>query len=106
MYAGNIVPLQGILDARAEEREFLTLLDKFERQGQYVSFQVTSRHYAPRVFACSRDKRKVYEGAMRRLFEQQRIHAILHGSPPRHLARITRAKAEAKAEVINFPGRL
>jgi hypothetical protein len=102
MYAGNVVQLQfnNNIDARTEEQEFLTLLDEFEQQGHYVSFQAAARNYAPRVFSCSRDKRRVYEKVMRRLFEQQRIHTTLYGPRSRHLVRITRAKAE----VINFPG--
>jgi RecA-family ATPase len=97
---GVYVPVTGIgsldklaAEARAE-RVFLTLLDRFNRQGQNVNDKPTARNFAPTMFCQEAEAKKDgirkidLDGAMRRLFAAEKIAIEPYGPPSRGTTRL------------------
>jgi hypothetical protein len=79
---------------RNAEQVFLTLLDRFTRQGRNTSEKPTAPNYVPTVFAKESEARKLgirkadFEEAMRRLFGAEKICLEPYGSPSRGTSRL------------------
>jgi RecA-family ATPase len=80
-------------EARAE-RLFLTLLERYGRQGQNVNDKPAARNFAPTMFAREADAKKDFirkidlDGAMRRLFAAEKIAIEPYGPPSRGTTRL------------------
>ena len=80
-------------EAKADDT-FLTLLDRFTRQGRNVSATKTSPTFAPAAFAGEPEAggldKSALAGAMRRLFAANKIRVETYGKPSRPYSRIAR----------------
>jgi RecA-family ATPase len=78
-------------EARAQEA-FLTILGRYEREGRNVSEKAPSPNYAPKQFAREREaagfRKHELDAAMRRLFEDGKLHVEQYGRPSRPQSRI------------------
>jgi hypothetical protein len=90
-------PREGSLEKAAAERRaeelFLTLLDRFNRQGRNVSDKI-GPSYAPALFTkepeakTNRVRKDTFASAMTRLFSAGKIHIEPYGYPSRGTFRI------------------
>ena len=99
---GLYVPVsrQSFLDQAAANAAandlFLTLLDRFARNGQHVSEKPSANNYAPTVFAAEPEAKAkhitkpAFEDAMRRLFAAEQIALEPYGPPSRDYRCIVR----------------
>jgi RecA-family ATPase len=104
---GVLVPLQGAggatgqIDRAAAEIVFLDLLAIRWEQGVFVSHNVRSGNYAPRVFGQCAERKgfsgKDFEGAMGRLFDTRRITAENYGRKGDVRQRLTPVTAQGEA---------
>ena len=90
---GLFLPVTGVsnLEKLAAEQKaeqlFLTLLDRFTRQGRNTCEKPSAPTYAPTLFAKESEARELgirkadFEGAMRRLFAAEKICLEPYGSP-------------------------
>jgi RecA-family ATPase len=85
------------LEQKAEE-VFLALLTRFEREDRNVNEKPSSHTYAPAMFHKEREakglRKEQLEGAMRRLFEADKIHIAHYGRPSRPASRLKVVKKE------------
>ncbi len=83
---------------RAEEEDFLMLLDEFKNQNREVSHKPTANNYAPAEFAGKKNRKKhIYEKAMDRLFWQRRIKVEQYGPPSRGWSKVVRCDPPKRA---------
>ena len=82
-------------DQKAEQL-FLTLLDRFNRQGRNTCEKPSAPTYAPTLFTKESEAREAgirkadFEGAMSRLFAAEKICLERYGSPSRATSRLVR----------------
>lgn len=87
--------LGAVAETRAEraDRVFLTLLDRFTREGSFVS-RNTGHTYAPKIFAeqpdCERCSRDDFKAAMHRLFLRKAIENGQHNTKGKAISHIQR----------------
>ena len=98
---GLFLPEAGISDLDKIAREakadevFLTLLQRLSAQDRNISHKPHSGNYAPKLFAAENEaknsnlRKSDLEGAMRRLFEANRIHVESYGRSDRDMTRLT-----------------
>jgi RecA-family ATPase len=90
----GIAPLDRLAAEQRAERLFLTLLERFNRQGRNVSDKPSARNYAPTTFSKEAEAKKVairkvdFENAMRRLFKAEKIAVVPYGPPSRATTRL------------------
>ena len=78
------------------EQLFLTLLDRFNRQGRNTCEKPSAPTYAPTLFTKESEAREAgirkadFEGAMSRLFAAEKICLERYGSPSRATSRLVR----------------
>jgi RecA-family ATPase len=76
------------------DRVFLALFDKVSGQGRQLSSTKQSPRYAPKIFAQQDDREGLttrdFERAMERLFGQNKIRMVPHGTPSKGMRAIAR----------------
>ena len=81
---------------QAADEAFLSLVRRFSDQGRNVSDKPSSNNYGPTAFAKEKEatgfRKADMEGAMRRLFEADRIHVEDYGRPSRPACRLALGK--------------
>jgi RecA-family ATPase len=99
---GLFLPVAGVssLERLAAEQKaeqlFLTLLDRFTRQGRNTCEKPSAPTYAPTLFAKESEARELgirkadFEGAVRRLFAAEKICLEPYGAPCRGTSRLVR----------------
>ena len=99
---GLFLPVTGVsnLEKLAAEQKndqlFLTLLDRFSRQGRNTCEKPSAPTYAPTLFAKEGEARELsirkadFDGAMRRLFAAEKICLEPYGPPCRGTSRLVR----------------
>lgn len=84
------------------ERVFMTLLDRYTREGSFVS-RNTGHSYAPKIFAeqpdCERCSRDDFRAAMNRLFVRQVIENGQHNTKGKAISHIQRAPTRCDTHI-------
>ena len=93
---GGVSNLEKLAAEQNAEHLFLTLLDRFTRQGRNTSEKSSAPTYAPTLFTKESEARELgirkadFEGAMRKLFAAERICLEPYGPPSRATSRLVR----------------
>ena len=93
---GGVSNLEKLAAEQNAEHLFLTLLDRFTRQGRNTCEKPSAPTYAPTLFTKESEARELgirkvdFEGAMRRLFAAERICLEPYGPPSRATSRLVR----------------
>ena len=93
---GGVSSLEKLAGEQKAEQQFLTLLDRFTRQGRNTCEKPSAPTYAPTRFAKESEARELgirkadFEGAMCRLFAANRIRLQPYGPPSRATSRLVR----------------
>ena len=93
---GGVSNLEKLAAEQNAEHLFLTLLERFTRQGRNTSDKSSAPTYAPTLFTKESEARELgirkidFEGAMRRLFAAEKICLEPYGPPSRATSRLVR----------------
>ena len=89
---GGLSSLDNLAREQMAEETFLTLLNRYEREGRNVSDKPTAPTFAPSSFCKERDangfRKEHFAAAMRRLFAAGKIHVENYGRPSRPASRL------------------